>query len=101
MTQTKNKNNYKATFILDTRNYQEPVETLIDRLKDTITAIDGEVAEVENLGQQEFVRVTDRRFPSGIYVQISFAGPSDSPRVLGEKLRLDRTVNRILVQSLN
>lgn len=99
MTETQIKRSYKATFILDTRNYKEPVDTLIEKLKSTIGAVEGTVTNVENLGVQPFARVTDRKFPAGIYVSVDFDGPPSAPSALNEKFRLDKTVNRILVES--
>lgn len=100
MSQTVIKRSYKATFILDTRHYQEPVETLVDLLRKTISGIDAEVRKVENLGQRDFVRVANRKFPVGIYVQIHFDGGPEAPAALKEKLRLERTINRILIEQL-
>lgn len=100
MTQTTELRNYRASFILDTRNNQEPVEAVIDFLKQTVEGIGGTVSDVENLGLREFARVTDRKFPAGIYVRIRFDGPASSASVLAEKLRLDRRVNRIMVESV-
>ena len=71
---------------------------VIDKLKDILKSIDCNVSEVENLGQKEFSRVVDRKFPSGLYVQFHFEGPVSAPTTFREKLRLDRTVNRLLVQ---
>lgn len=99
MSQTTNLRNYKATVILDTRGYQDTVDSLIDKLKEAITSVEGKVAEAVNLGQKEFARVTDRKMPHGIYVQYLFEAPASAPAALQEKLRLDRTVKRILVQS--
>ena len=92
---------YKATFILDTRGWEQPVESLIEKLKETIKAAEAEVLEVKNLGQKEFARVTDRNFPSGLYVQIHFQGPPTSPTQIKEKLRLEKTINRVIIQSIN
>lgn len=99
MSETATKNNYAATFILDTRNYQEPIETLIDNIKAALESEGAEVSNVENLGQKEFIRVTDKGFPAGIYVTFHFSGPGTAAEALKEKFRLDKTVNRILVQS--
>jgi len=95
---TTDKRPYRATFILDTRNVQESVEELVEKLANTIGDIGGEVKKVDNQGQKEFVRVTDRDFPAGVYVLIDFEGPPAAPQQLQEKLRLDRTVYRIVVQ---
>lgn len=100
MTQTTNKpRSYRASFIIDTRNNQEPIEAVIDSLKEAVSAIGGAVKDVEDLGQKDFVRVTDRAFPSGFYLRVHFDGPAASAKALAEKLRLDRRVNRLIVQS--
>ena len=99
MSETATKHNYTATFILDTRNYQEPIETLIDSIKATLESEGAEVSNVENLGQKEFIRVTDKAYPAGIYVAFQFSGPGTTAEALKEKFRLDKTVNRILVQT--
>jgi small subunit ribosomal protein S6 len=90
---------YRASLILDLRGSTDAPETVIDKLKDVLKSIDCKVSEVENLGQKEFSRVVDRKFPSGLYVQFHFEGPVTALRpTFREKLRLDRTINRLLVQ---
>ena len=92
---------YLASLILDLRGSTDAPETVTDKLKEVLKTIDCKVTEVENLGQKEFSRVVDRKFPSGLYVQLRFEGPVTAPAQFREKLRLDRTVNRLLVQSAN
>lgn len=93
-------NNYRATVILDLRGYAEPVETVIEKLKDTVKAVEGKVGEIKNLGTKDFVRVTDRKNPNGTYVQFEFSAPATAPLAFRQKLRLDKTIKRILIQSL-
>lgn len=100
MSKTKALRNYKASFILDTRNYQNSVETLIERLTGVIQSINGSVKKVKNLGQKAFARVTDRKYPEGIYVDIDFEGSADLPLRLKERLKLDKTIDRIFIVSL-
>jgi small subunit ribosomal protein S6 len=90
---------YTATFLLDTRGYTEPVDTLVARLRDAIIAVQGEVTKVENHGQRDFARPPTRSYPNGIYVTFTFTGPVSAPAALREKMRLDRNVNRVVVQS--
>jgi small subunit ribosomal protein S6 len=97
--QTTTNNNYRATFILDLRGVTDSLETVIARLKGTLATVGANVTREESLGQKEFVRVTDRKNPSGVYIQIYFDGPASVPAAFREKLRLDRTVKRLLVQS--
>ncbi len=92
-------NTYKATFLLDTRGYEQPVDTIITKLSEILTAAQAEVVNVNNLGTKSFVRVADRRFPSGTFVQITYKGAASVAATLREKLRLDKTINRILVQN--
>jgi len=94
-----NNKKYKATFILDTRGYNEPVETLIGKLKGIIESAQCKIEKVENLGQRTFARSTDRAFPAGIYVEFSYEGPTSANAQIKEKLRLDKAVNRVLVQA--
>lgn len=96
----KSTNSYQATFILDTRNYDQPVETLIEKFKTVIESIEGTVKDVKNMGQHQFTYVVDKKFPMGIYVRVKFDAPGTAPATLQEKFRLDRTVNRILVESI-
>jgi len=98
MTQTKR--NYRATFILDNRGREETIDQIIEGVKKEIAAVQGEVTAVENLGKKDFARVTDSRLPDAVYVQINFAAPLDGPRHLHERLRLNTTVYRAMVQAV-
>ena len=97
MTQTKR--NYQASFILDNRGKEDSIDQLIDGVKKEIVAVQGEVTAVENLGRREFVRKTDPAFPSGIYVNIAFSAPAGAPAQLHERLRLNNSVYRAIVQN--
>ncbi|WP_309397618.1 30S ribosomal protein S6 [Cerasicoccus maritimus] len=99
MSQTATKR-YRANFILDTRNYTESIETLIESISEAITSLGATVTKVDNKGSQDFIRVTDRRMPSGVYVNYEIEAGPEIPAQMQEKFRLDKTVNRILVQSI-
>src|SRR5580692_7469198 len=90
---------YSATFLLDTRGYTEPVDTLVAKLRDSIIAVQGEIEKVENHGQRDFARPPTRSYPAGIFVTFKFNGPVTAPAALREKVRLDPNINRIIVQS--
>lgn len=95
-----NKRNYRASFILDNRGKEDSVDQIVDGLKKEIAEIQGEVTAVENLGKKDFIRVTDRKFTSGAYVQMDFSAPAEAPAQLKERLRLNSTVYRTFVQSV-
>ena len=98
MTQTKR--NYRATFILDNRGREETIDQIIEGVKKEIAAVQGEITAVENLGRKDFARITDSKFPDAVYVQINFAAPADGPRHIHERLRLNTSVYRVLIQSV-
>jgi len=95
---TETKANYQATFILDTREREESVDELVDSLKEEIASAGAEVSEVENLGKQDFARVPDRRYDSGVYVRIAFSGDPDTPQRILQKLRLNKLVSHKMIQ---
>lgn len=94
-----NKRNYRATFILDNRGKEDSVDQIIDGVKTEIAAVHGEVTGIENLGRKDFARVTDDKFPNGVYVQVLFSAPAEAPHQLKERLRLNNSVYRALVES--
>lgn len=93
------KRNYKATFILDNRGKEDSVDQIIEGVKKEIAAVQGDVTAVEQLGRREFIRKTDPKFPGGVYVSITFTAPAGSTAQLHERLRLNDSVYRALVQS--
>ncbi|PTX96496.1 30S ribosomal protein S6 [Opitutus sp. ER46] len=90
---------YRATFILDNRGREESIDQIVDGVKQDIAAVKGAVTAVESLGKKDFVRVTDKKLTGAAYVQISFTGPSETPALLRERLRLNNSVYRMFVQS--
>lgn len=99
MSVTTTKKNYHATFLLDTRGTQETAEEIIDKLKKEVEAVEGEVVEATNLGVKEFARTPDRGFTEGPFIIIEFNGPGTAPQALQDRLRLNKTVNRVTVRS--
>ncbi|MDR1595815.1 MAG: 30S ribosomal protein S6 [Puniceicoccales bacterium] len=91
---------YAASFVLDMRGCTDTVDTVIGKLSSVITSLGGEISATENLGQKRFERKIDRSFPSGVYVQILFAGAPKIVDGIKSKLRLDKTINRVLVESV-
>lgn len=94
------KRNYRATFILDTNGVEESVDQIIENVKQEIATVEGEVGDIENLGQRDFARVTNPKRPSGVYVQVHFSGPASAPADLKDRLRLNQTVYRTYIESV-
>ena len=93
------KNTYKATFILDLRESEDDSAKVISDLNELLKSIGGEPSDTEDLGMREFARAADRRFTQGHYVEIYFESTSELPSTLKEKLKLDKRINRIFIES--
>lgn len=75
------------------------MEEIIEQLKKEVEAVEGEVVEATNLGMKEFARTPDRGFTEGNFVIIEFNGPGTAPQAIQDRLRLNKTVNRVTVRS--
>lgn len=96
MTQTMRK--YKATFIIDTRGREETLDQLMEKVKQDIVAVNGEVVSVENLGQRDLARPIDPKFVAAPFVQVEFTAPGDGPKHLHERLRLNQVVYQAMFE---
>ena len=95
-----NNRNYRATFIIDNRGKEDSVEQIIAEVKNEISTLSGEIANVEDLGKRDFVRVTDKKMTGAPYVQITYSAPGDAPAQLLERLRLNHNIYRTFIQSV-
>ena len=93
------KNKYKATFILDLRESEDDSLKVVADLKEILKSIGGKPSESEDLGMLDFARAADRRYTQGHYIEIYFEGASGIPLMLNDKLKLDKRINRIFVES--
>jgi ribosomal protein S6 len=98
MTETQQRN-YRVTFILNTRDYDQPVDALVGTIKDALQGAGATVGEVRNLGRLDFIRVTDKRHTGDVYIQMDFSGAADLPAKITERFRLEKTVKRVLLES--
>ncbi len=97
MTQIAEKKKYKAMFILDTRGYEDGIETIIDRVNAAIKKVGGGSENVDNLGRMDFVRITDKNHPGDFYIQILIDGPVSLVQDLNNELHLDKQIKRIFI----
>jgi small subunit ribosomal protein S6 len=97
---TPTKRTYRATFILDNRGKEDTIEQILEGVKKEITAVNGDISNVENIGKKDFARVTDPKLTGATYVHVSFAAPAEAPAQLRERLRLNGSVYRTFVESV-
>ena len=98
--QKKRMREYEATFILDTRKWQEPIEALLDQIKSVIKEMGAEILEIKDLGLKPFARCPRKDFIEGQYVSIKCKGESDFNRILQERIGLNPNVNRVIAEAV-
>lgn len=97
---TETKRPYRATFVLDTRKFEGAIEDLTSKLSQVVSAVGGESIETDDTGTRNFVRQSHKGADSGRFVILTFDGPPEAPAQIQDKVRLDRTVDRVLVEVL-
>jgi uncharacterized membrane protein len=75
------------------------MEVLVENIKAKFLEAGALLGDVVNRGQMKFRRVTDRQYPSGIYLQLAFQAPGTALELIRSKFRLDRAVNRLFIES--
>ena len=92
------KNNYLATIVFDPKGSDGSTDEMIPKLSEIIVSVDGDVKKVENQGSHDFAYPQKGKLKTGVYLQFELLGDSDFPARLKDKLRLEKKVDRILIE---
>lgn len=87
---------YEGLFILNTAGKEEGVKDVIDKVEAEIVSAGGKVETVQKMEKRPFSRVADKKFSSGYYVNIIFAGTATSIAQLRTKFALSEDVFRAI-----
>ena len=87
---------YEGLFILDTAGKEEGIKDVLDKIQAEIAAVGGKVETVQKMEKRSFSRVSNKRYPSGYYVNIIFLGSATSVAQLRPKFALNEDVYRVL-----
>ena len=93
-----NKRTYEAILVLDTHGSEDSADALTTKVSEIIAGMGGEVKKVENLALRDLVRPQSKDLSSAAYVKINFESSPDGPAMVKEKLRLDKSVDHILIE---
>ena len=66
------KRNYRATFILDNRAKEDPVDQITAGVTKDNAAAQGDVTAADNIGKKDFVRVPQKEVRGAAYVPLNF-----------------------------
>ncbi|MCI0744671.1 MAG: 30S ribosomal protein S6 [Verrucomicrobia subdivision 3 bacterium] len=87
---------YEGLFILNTAGKEEGIKDMIDKVSAEITSAGGRIETVQKMDKKNFMRVADKRFNSGFYVNIIFDAKPDSIAGLRKHLVLNDDVFRVM-----
>ena len=90
---------YEGLFILNTAGKEEGVKDIIDKISAEIASVGGQIETVQKMDKRAFARVADKKYSSGFYVNIIFAGPAGAVAQLGTRFALNEDVFRVLFTS--
>ncbi|MDR0428768.1 MAG: 30S ribosomal protein S6 [Puniceicoccales bacterium] len=91
---------YRITLIFDNREQKESVDDLMGRVAGYMESLGGVIDERNNLGLHSFERCVNRNFRSGTYAQYVVRAEGNFNGMLCNRLRLDRAINRVLVERI-
>jgi len=99
MTATATSRDYTAQFILDTRGYDQPIETLHAEVQKILEDNGVTVNGLTDLGRKDFVRITERNHTGDFWPEYSISCDAPTADKLQDAFRLVKTVKRLLVLS--
>ncbi|MDR3116982.1 MAG: 30S ribosomal protein S6 [Puniceicoccales bacterium] len=91
---------YRVTVVFDTREQRESPDAMRLRLGQLMESLGATVEEAVDLGPRNFARCANRRISSGSYAGYTVSAPPAFCGELTGRLRLDKTVNRTLVECI-
>ena len=87
---------YEGLFILDTAGKEEGIKDIIDKVSAEITAVGGKVETVQKMDKKQFMRVANKRYTAGFYVNVIFEAQPAMIDQLKRRFVLNTDVFRVM-----
>ena len=87
---------YEGLFILDTAGKEEGIKDTIDKISEDITTLGGKVETVQKMDKRNFMRVADKKFYAGFYVNVIFESEPAVLDQLKHRFAMNQEVFRVL-----
>src|SRR5436853_2993642 len=88
---------YEGLFILNTAAKEEGIKDSIDKISAEIAAVGGKVETVQKMDKKNFMRVADKKYTSGFYVNVIFACPETATAQLRHRIGINEDIFRTLL----
>ena len=90
---------YEGLFILDTAGKEETIKDTIDKISAEITALGGKVETVQKMDKRNFMRVANKKYNAGFYVNVIFEGQPSVIDQLKHRFAMSDDVLRVMFSS--
>ena len=90
---------YEGLFILDTAGKEETIKDTIDKISAEITALGGKVETVQKMDKRNFMRVANKKYNAGFYVNVIFEGQPSVIDQLKHRFAMSDDVFRVMFSS--
>ena len=90
---------YEGLFILDTAGKEETIKDTIDKISAEITALGGKVETVQKMDKRNFMRVADKKYNAGFYVNVIFEGQPPLVDQLKHRFAMSDDIFRVMFSS--
>jgi ribosomal protein S6 len=87
---------YEGLFILDTAGKEETIKDTIDKISAEITSLGGKVETVQKMEKRSFMRVANKKYTSGFYVNVIFEAQPSVIEQIKKRFALNEEVFRVL-----
>lgn len=90
---------YEGLFILDTAGKEETIKDTIDKISAEITSAGGKVETVQKMEKKSFMRVANKKYTAGFYVNVIFESQPALVEQLKRRFAMNADVFRVLFTS--
>ncbi len=90
---------YEGLFILDTAGKEETIKDTIDKISAEIAALGGKVETVQKMDKKSFMRVANKKYNAGFYVNIIFEGQPAVVDQLKHRFAMSDDIFRVMFSS--
>ena len=90
---------YEGLFILDTAGKEETIKDTIDKISAEITSLGGKVETVQKMDKRSFMRVANKKYNSGFFVNVIFESQPSVIEQLKKRFAMNDEVFRVLFTS--
>lgn len=87
---------YEGLFILDTAGKEETIKDTIDKISAEITSGGGKVETVQKMDKRSFMRVANKKYTAGFYVNVIFESQPSAIEQLKKRFAMNDDVFRVM-----